>query len=117
MHSEFKRDSRDQAFKLMEINARIPRANWLAAYCGVNLPWLAYKDLIDKEKLEINDYSKNVYWIEVSKDIAHSIFRHREENLTLRDYISPYFSSSKTFADVSGKDFLPFFKRMANLVL
>lgn len=117
MHSEFKRDSRDQSFKLMEINARIPRANWLAAYCGMNLPWLAYKDLIDKEKLEINDYSRNVYWIEVSKDITHSIFRHKEENLTFRDYIGPYFSSSKTFADVSRKDVLPFFKRMANLIL
>lgn len=117
MHSEFKKDPRDDVFKLMEINARIPRANWLSAYCGINLPWIAHKDLIEKEQLEINDYKKNVYWIEISKDIAHSIFHHKEENLSLRDYVRPYLSRSKTFADVSGKDFLPFIKRVANLVL
>jgi predicted ATP-grasp superfamily ATP-dependent carboligase len=116
MHSEFKKDSRDGIFKLMEINARIPRANWLATYCGINLPWIAYKDLVEHEQLQMDPYEKNVYWIEVSKDISHSLFRHKDDHLGLTEYLKPYMSKNKTFADISGGDFYPFIKRIANLI-
>jgi D-aspartate ligase len=42
---EFKRDSRDGRFKLMEINPRLFQWHGLAAACGVDLPRIAYADL------------------------------------------------------------------------
>jgi predicted ATP-grasp superfamily ATP-dependent carboligase len=42
---EFKRDERDGAFKLMEINPRLWQWHTLAASCGVNLPAIAYESL------------------------------------------------------------------------
>ena len=43
---EFKRDPRDGRYKLMEINPRLYQWHGLAAACGVDLPWLAYCDLL-----------------------------------------------------------------------
>jgi predicted ATP-grasp superfamily ATP-dependent carboligase len=43
---EFKRDPRDGRFKLMEINPRLYQWHGLAAACGVDLPRLAYRDLL-----------------------------------------------------------------------
>ncbi|HZN21825.1 MAG TPA: hypothetical protein VFB57_04635 [Gaiellaceae bacterium] len=43
---EFKRDPRDGRFKLMEINPRLYQWHGLAAACGVDLPRIAYCDLL-----------------------------------------------------------------------
>jgi predicted ATP-grasp superfamily ATP-dependent carboligase len=43
---EFKRDPRDGAFKLMEVNPRLWQWHGLAAACGVDLPRIAYWDLL-----------------------------------------------------------------------
>lgn len=43
---EFKRDPRDGGYKLMEINARHWLWHSLAAACGVNLSYVAYRDAI-----------------------------------------------------------------------
>jgi D-aspartate ligase len=43
---EFKRDPRDGRFKLMEINARLWQWHGLAAACGVDIPRIAYADLV-----------------------------------------------------------------------
>jgi len=43
---EFKRDPRDGKYKLMEINPRLFQWHGLAAACGVDLPRLAYRDLL-----------------------------------------------------------------------
>jgi D-aspartate ligase len=43
---EFKRDPRDGRYKLMEINPRLFQWHGLAAACGVDLPRLAYEDLL-----------------------------------------------------------------------
>jgi D-aspartate ligase len=42
---EFKRDARDDAYKLMEVNPRLFQWHGLAAACGVDLPLIAYRDL------------------------------------------------------------------------
>jgi predicted ATP-grasp superfamily ATP-dependent carboligase len=43
---EFKRDPRDGRFKLMEINPRLWQWHGLASACGVDLPRIAYADLL-----------------------------------------------------------------------
>ncbi|MDQ3859186.1 MAG: hypothetical protein M3327_12220 [Actinomycetota bacterium] len=42
---EFKRDPRDGRYKLIEVNPRLWQWHGLAAACGVDLPWIAYRDL------------------------------------------------------------------------
>jgi predicted ATP-grasp superfamily ATP-dependent carboligase len=43
---EFKRDPRDGRYRLMEINPRLWQWHGLAAACGVDLPRIAYADLV-----------------------------------------------------------------------
>jgi D-aspartate ligase len=43
---EFKRDSRDGSYRLMEVNPRLWQWHGLAAACGVDLPRMAYEDLV-----------------------------------------------------------------------
>jgi D-aspartate ligase len=43
---EFKRDPRDGRFKLMEVNPRLWQWHGLAAACGVDVPRIAYWDLL-----------------------------------------------------------------------
>jgi predicted ATP-grasp superfamily ATP-dependent carboligase len=43
---EFKRDPRDGVYKLMEVNPRLWQWHGLAAACGVDLPRIAYWDLL-----------------------------------------------------------------------
>ncbi len=43
---EFKRDPRDRKFKLMEINPRLWQWHALSSACGVDLPRIAYDDLV-----------------------------------------------------------------------
>jgi predicted ATP-grasp superfamily ATP-dependent carboligase len=43
---EFKRDARDGRYRLMEINPRLWQWHGLAAACGVDLPSIAYADLV-----------------------------------------------------------------------
>ena len=43
---EFKHDPRDGKFKLMEINPRLWQWHGLAAACGIDLPRIAYQDLV-----------------------------------------------------------------------
>jgi predicted ATP-grasp superfamily ATP-dependent carboligase len=49
---EFKRDPRDGRFKLMEINPRLWQWHGLAAACGVDLPRIAYDDLVGEPPRE-----------------------------------------------------------------
>ena len=107
---EFKKDPKDNQLKLMEVNVRMPRNNMLATTSGVNFPWVIYSDLIENKQIDIDDYKKNCYWIELYIDILNILFKHKKENFTLLEYIRPYISKGKVFAVFSLKDFSPFLK-------
>jgi len=50
---EFKRDARDGRLKLMEINPRLWQWHGLASACGVDLPRIAYADLVGETIPEV----------------------------------------------------------------
>ena len=105
---EFKKDPGDNQLKLMEVNVRMPRNNMLATSCGVNFPWIIYTDIVENKQIEIENYTKNLYWIELYIDIFNIIFHRKKENFTFRDYIRPYLSNRKVFAV---DDLMPFIKQ------
>lgn len=115
-HVEFKLDERDNTFKLIEINGRVSRSNWLATYCGVNLPWIAWQDLQCAPADPTPEYEHDVYWIDAIEDIRNSFQHRNEENLSLADYEEPYLAERKTFADLSLTDPMPLIKRITNAI-
>ena len=79
---EFKRDPRDGAYKLMEVNARHWLWHSLATACGVNLSLVAYKDSIG-EPFEAPRQVEGRKWMLATKDLPDTL---RE---TLRRESSP----------------------------
>jgi D-aspartate ligase len=57
---EFKQDPRDRKFKLMEINPRLWQWHALSSACGVDLPRIAYADLVGATlgEAEMNGHGK-----------------------------------------------------------
>lgn len=108
--SDFKKDPRDNKLKLIEINSRLVRPNWLATYCGINFPWIMYMDMVEKRQVKANDYRKDVYWIDMYQDILNSVARHGEEKFGFREYVKPYLSKDKTFV-LSTDDLVPLLRQ------
>ena len=59
---EFKRDPRDGVYKLMEINPRIWQWHGLAAATGVDLPAIAYRDLLGESQSPVTSKGKRKRW-------------------------------------------------------
>src|SRR5438477_9059041 len=59
---EFKRDPRDGRFKLMEINPRLWQWHGLATACGVDLPRIAYADLVGDPPLTATMNGEGKRW-------------------------------------------------------
>jgi D-aspartate ligase len=59
---EFKRDPRDGRFKLIEINPRLWQWHGLARACGVDLPRLAYADLVGEPLPEATTHGQGKRW-------------------------------------------------------
>jgi len=114
---EFKKDLRDKQLKLMEVNVRMPRNGLLAVASGVNFPWIIYKDLVEDQQVTVDDYTKNLYWIETGLDVYYAIFRHKKERFTIKEYLRPYLSKHKAFAVWSMHDVKPFLKHLVILFL
>jgi D-aspartate ligase len=113
---EFKLDPRDGQLKLIENNCRMPRSGMLAIACGVNFPWLMYQDLVLNQQSDVTQYKTGAYWIDVWSDISNSLFRHHQEEIRLRDYIGPYLSRNKVFADLNFRDLKPFMGLASQIV-
>jgi D-aspartate ligase len=50
-HVEFKRDARDGAWKFIELNPRTSISSRHPTVCGVNFPWLVYRDALGEPAL------------------------------------------------------------------
>jgi D-aspartate ligase len=59
---EFKRDPRDGALRLMEVNPRLWQWHALAAACGVDLPRIAYEDLVGERPAPVSMNGRRRRW-------------------------------------------------------
>ena len=104
---EFKKDPRDNKFKLLEMNARTWLWHSLATRCGVDFPYLLYKDMDGKEITPVTSFRKNIKWIHIYTDLGVMAKEALKGNMKLRDYISTL-RGEKEFAVLSLEDPLPF---------
>jgi D-aspartate ligase len=112
--TEFKRDSRDGVYKLMEVNGRHNRSCLLAVSCGINFPWIEYMHLMHGRKPCPMPYEEGVYWIDEFRDLMHSIQYFGREGCSIGGYLKPYFRKH-VFAVYDACDRGPFFKRCADM--
>jgi len=104
---EFKKDQRDQVYKLMEINARPNLSGALAVRAGINFPLIMYQHLVSGATLASNSFVENIYWIDLQKDLYRFFASRKIEGISFSDYIRPY-KEKHIFAVLSLSDPGPF---------
>jgi D-aspartate ligase len=73
---EMIRDPRDGRYKLIEVNPRLWQWHGLAAACGVDLPWIAYRDLIGDPLPPVLSHASGRRWaITVMAGASHAVQR------------------------------------------
>lgn len=112
--TEFKRDSRDGVYKLMEVNGRHNLSTMLAVRCGINFPWLHYRHLAYGDTPSTQGFETGIHWIDITRDVGYSIIHRRQERYSLKQYLEPYLRRH-VFAIFDWGDPAPFFARCAFL--
>ncbi|MDH3452391.1 MAG: ATP-grasp domain-containing protein [Gammaproteobacteria bacterium] len=87
-NTEFKRDSKDGRFKLIEINVRSASQVNLAIDSGVDLPYIAYQDILQKPVQPILTYRQGVKWINLTSDIRAFLEYRRRGQLGLGGWLA-----------------------------
>ncbi len=73
---EMIRDPRDGRYKLIEVNPRLWQWHGLAAACGVDLPWIAYRDLVGDPLPPVLKHESGKRWaITLAADASHAAQR------------------------------------------
>lgn len=83
---EYKRDSRDGRYKLLDVNARTWGYHTLGGAAGVDFPYLLYRDQTDLPVGEVHA-RPGVKWIRLASDVPNAIRDIRARTLKSRDYL------------------------------
>jgi D-aspartate ligase len=85
---ELKKDPRDGRYKVIEVNARPWTQLWLATCSGVNLPYIAYLDMIGEPVEIAQEYCPGLKWLCMSDDFRTCLSRMKNGSLGLREYLN-----------------------------
>ena len=104
---EFKLDPRDSEYKLMEVNVRCGLPIGLAAASGVDIPYLAYQDLIGDPVTPPGMFKEGVKWICFEWDLFAFLDYKACGRLNWLQWIRSLMGK-KTYAFFSWDDPIPF---------
>ena len=107
--AEFKKDPRDNLFKLIEINARPWMQNSLPSRCGIDFSYLAYMDAIGKPVNQLNtNQTLDTRWLLVIDDLASSFLSMSKGSLTFSTWVKSLVGK-KEYATYATDDPMPAF--------
>jgi len=106
--AEFKKDPRNNQFKLIEINPRCWMQNSLPANDNINIPYMVYLDTIGKKINQESSYKIHMKWLFMVEDILSVWQSIRKDELSLHEWIHSL-KGKKEFAIFVWDDPLPFF--------
>ncbi|MEJ2418064.1 MAG: ATP-grasp domain-containing protein [Exilibacterium sp.] len=106
---QFKKDPDSGRFVLLEINARTSSWNQLALVCGVNLPYMAYLDVLDKPVPTASAQRNDVKYIYFKPDVIALSEYRKTGDWSFSSWIKSY-SGRKTFQLFCIDDPFPFIK-------
>ncbi len=106
--AEFKKDPRNNQFKLIEINPRCWMQNSLPARYNINIPFMVYSDALGKKLDQESSQKKHVKWLFIFEDIISAWQSIIKDELSLHEWIRSL-NGKKEFAIFDWDDPLPFF--------
>ena len=84
---EWKHDPRTGLYKLIEINARAVNTIGIAAACGVDIPYMAFKDALGEPLPAVTSWKIGTKWIRLTQDIGAARSLQRQGRLSWRDWL------------------------------
>ncbi|MEX2646390.1 MAG: hypothetical protein WD249_09020 [Gaiellaceae bacterium] len=104
---ELAHDARDDTFRLLEVNTRLPMWAGIAMNRWFDLARVAYDDLCGRPAPAPRTFRDEVAWIYLAKDawVGAQMMRRRE--LGLRGFVRPYLRRKKVRSVLSVDDPLP----------
>lgn len=109
---EFKHDPKDGKFKLIEVNLRSGNRIGLAIDCGIDIPHIAYLDMLGEPVVPAHSYEVGVAWIDLLCDLAGFSHYRATENLTLWTWARSAWAA-KSHAYFAVDDPLPWFAHLS----
>jgi D-aspartate ligase len=114
-HVEFAQDPRDGAFRVIEVNTRLPVWAALAANRHLDLPRIAYDDLCGRDVRPLPTFTGELTWVYLAKDVWVSLQMARRRELGVRDFVSRYARRRKARAVFARDDPWPAVASLAYL--
>jgi len=103
---EFKQDSRDGQYKLIEFNTRFGMWDGLGLHAGVDLPFISYRDALGLPVESQLEFRAGVKWVDWQRDLRAFIDYRTKGGLTYRQWRRSYMGP-KMFAIYSRDDWKP----------
>jgi D-aspartate ligase len=110
---DFKRDADNGRLYLFEVNARFTLWCYLGARCGVNLPRIAYADLVGQDVPLPEDYATGVRWLSFGNDLRAYLRDYGPHGLSVKDWLRSY-RGQKVYDVFSWDDPMPLGMCMLN---
>ena len=105
---EFKIDIKDGKYKFIEINPRICGLNELIFSSGINLPYIAYSDILLLTGIQQTEQEDGIQWINILDDFITCIKYYQKNNKhIIFDWIKKI-KKSDSYADFNSTDIKPF---------
>lgn len=83
---EWKLDPRTGQYKLIEINGRAVNTIGIGAACGVDLPYIAFRDMARLPVTPVTGWEAGAKWINVADDVWAARTLHQRGALSLREW-------------------------------
>ncbi|MBI4436492.1 MAG: glycosyltransferase [Candidatus Omnitrophica bacterium] len=111
-HVEFKKDPRDNRFKLIEVNPRCAISLALVVASGIDAPYLAYREMLGGrvEEQHARTYRKKLLFFEQDCDAFRAY--HRQGLLSWRQWLGSLWGTN-VFGIFAWDDPMPFVRSMA----
>lgn len=104
---EFKRDPRDTEFKLIEVNPRSATGEEMAVRSGVDIPYIAYRDILGEKVQNVPSFCEGVKWVHLEWDLRAALVHRGKRRIRFTEWISSL-RGTESYAIWRRSDPLPF---------
>ena len=104
---EWKLDPRTGKYKLIEVNPRAVNTIGIATACGVDLPYIAFKDKVSGGETHVTEWLDGIKWMDFEQDIWAARELHQRGELSLHEWWNSL-AGTKVDATYASDDLRPF---------
>ena len=113
---DFKRDPRTGRFKVIEINFRFGLSDGLPVDCGIDFPYIYYRDALgfETQRTTATDFNRVWFWFE--KDFLWLRYYGQEKQIGWKQWSAHWWKHKHSYAAYAKDDLQPFWYTAKNML-